>query len=137
MTECRVTESWAEPPRSSRRELSIALGELEAFVQVVDSGGFTSAARRLHLSQPGLSSRIIKLERKLGAVLIDRSSRRLTLTPAGRTLLPRVRTLLGQMDEAVAALDSRARLHPIAQVSPLEPERRLGRPTASPGRAQA
>ena len=97
-----------DTPRA-RRERDIGLGELEAFVQVVDSGGFTPAARRLHLSQPGLSSRIIKLERKLGTVLIDRSSRRLTLTPAGRTLLPRVRTLLGQMDEAVDALAAPAR----------------------------
>jgi DNA-binding transcriptional LysR family regulator len=110
MTEQLMTETMSAPS-SPRRELNIALGELEAFVQVVDSGGFTSAARRLHLSQPGLSSRVIKLERELGTVLIDRSSRRLTLTPAGRTLLPRVRSLLGQMDEAVAALACRNRHH--------------------------
>ena len=137
MTECLVTEPWICPPSTSRRELSIALGELEAFVQVVDSGGFTSAARRLHLSQPGLSSRVIKLERKLGAVLIDRSSRRLTLTPAGRTLLPRVRSLLRQMDEAVAALAPTARPHPIAQVRPLAPERRATRPVTRASHAQA
>ena len=92
----------ARGPR--RRGLNIAVGELEAFVQVVDSGGFTPAARTLYLSQPGLSSRVIKLERELGTVLIDRSARRVTLTAAGRTLLPRARTVLHQIDQAVAAV---------------------------------
>jgi DNA-binding transcriptional LysR family regulator len=116
--DARVSDDHPSPElktdvTSPRRELNIALGELEAFVQVVESGGFTPAARQLHLSQPGLSSRILKLERELGTVLIDRSSRRLTLTPAGRTLLPRVRALLRQMDEAVDALGPRRRPQPI------------------------
>ena len=71
---------------------------------MVDSGGCTPAARTLYLSQHGLSSRVIKLEREVGTVLIDRSARRLTLTAAGRTLLPRVRAVLHQIDEAVAAV---------------------------------
>jgi DNA-binding transcriptional LysR family regulator len=94
-------------PSSRRRELNIGVGELEAFVQVVESGGFTPAARRLHLSQPGLSSRVIKLERAVGTVLIDRSSRRLILTPAGRSLLPRVRAVLHDLHEAVEAIADR------------------------------
>lgn len=61
----------------------ISVGEIAAYVALLDSRSFTAAAKRLYLSQPGLSARISRLERALGVVLIDRSTRELTLTRAG------------------------------------------------------
>lgn len=66
----------------------VTLGEIVAFVTLLRCGTFTSAARQLHLSQPGLSARIARLERALGGSLVDRSTRRLTLTPTGIRFAP-------------------------------------------------
>src|SRR5690554_952038 len=60
------------------------LAYLEAFRAVCDAGGFTAAAARLGLSQPAVSYQIRRLEQLLGAKLIERSGRRLVLTPEGR-----------------------------------------------------
>jgi DNA-binding transcriptional LysR family regulator len=84
--------------------LSVGVRELAAFVRVVDEGGFSRAARAMHISQPGVSSRIRKLERELGAVLFDRSTRRPALTQAGRRLLPYARELLATFSQARARL---------------------------------
>jgi DNA-binding transcriptional LysR family regulator len=56
---------------------------LRKFVQVVDSGNFSRAATTLHVSQPALTTAIKKLERELGAVLLERQAKHLTLTAAG------------------------------------------------------
>ena len=72
----------------------VSIGEVVAFVAVLKCRSFTGAARELHLSQPGLSARISRLERSLGAVLIDRSRRDLTLTSAGAGFAPIARELL-------------------------------------------
>lgn len=61
----------------------ISIGEIAAYVAILQCGSFTEAARHLYLSQPGLSARISRLERSLGVVLIDRSTRELSLTRAG------------------------------------------------------
>jgi DNA-binding transcriptional LysR family regulator len=70
------------------------LRRLRHFVAVVDASGFTTAARQLHLSQQALSSSVQQLEREMGAALLVRAGRRITLTPAGKTLLDEGRTLL-------------------------------------------
>jgi DNA-binding transcriptional LysR family regulator len=57
---------------------------LKKFASVVDYGSFTAAARSLHISQPGLTGAVQKLERELKAALLDHHARRLTLTPAGQ-----------------------------------------------------
>jgi len=57
---------------------------LKKFVALVNSGGFSAAARELHLSQPALSVSVAKLERELRAPLLVHGVRPLTLTPAGR-----------------------------------------------------
>ena len=56
---------------------------LRKFAQVVDSGSFSQAAIALHISQPALTTAVKKLERELGAVLLMRQAKRLTLTAAG------------------------------------------------------
>ncbi len=62
--------------------------EVETFVCIAEVGGFTEASRRLHRSQPAISRRIHELENSLGATLFQRVGRKVTLTDAGRALLP-------------------------------------------------
>ncbi|MBT8148254.1 MAG: LysR family transcriptional regulator [Gammaproteobacteria bacterium] len=61
---------------------------LKAFIAVAESGSFSAAAERLHLSQPAISKRINLLEQQLDTSLFDRIGRQVSLTEAGRTLLP-------------------------------------------------
>jgi DNA-binding transcriptional LysR family regulator len=83
--------------------MSVSLRQLEYFVTVVDEGSFTTAAARLHVSQPGLSHQIQALERQLGGPLLERLPRGVRLTPAGRTALPHARASLAHAERATAA----------------------------------
>jgi DNA-binding transcriptional LysR family regulator len=83
--------------------MTISLRQLEYFVAVVDDGSFTVAAARLHVSQPGLSHQIQALERQLGGPLLERLSRGIRLTPAGRTALPHARASLAHAERAETA----------------------------------
>lgn len=74
------------------------LDQLRAFVAVVDASGVAHAADRLHLSQPALTRRLQSLEGDLGVELFSREQRRMKLTPAGRGLLIRARTLLADAE---------------------------------------
>ena len=75
----------------------VSVPEIVAFLAVVRCRGFTNAAAFLHLSQPGVSSRVRRLERALGVTLIDRSVRQLTLTPQGAAFLPEAQALVGAL----------------------------------------
>lgn len=77
---------------------------LSAFIEVADTGSFSKAGERLHLSQPAISKRIAALEEALGQPLFDRVGRRIDLTDAGRTLLPHARRVLAEMEDARRAL---------------------------------
>ncbi len=83
--------------------MSVSLRQLEYFVTVVDEGSFTTAAARLHVSQPGLSHQIQALERQLGGPLLERLPRGVRLTPAGRTALPHARASLAHAERATSA----------------------------------
>ena len=63
------------------------LHHLRAFLAVARTGGFTQAARELHLTQPTVSSSVAELERGMGVRLFNRGSRRAELTIEGRTLM--------------------------------------------------
>ncbi|MCO5975057.1 LysR family transcriptional regulator [Actinoallomurus soli] len=76
------------------------LRHLRYFVAVAEEGGFSRAARRLHIVQPTLSMQIRDLENELGGPLFDRGTRRTRLTPAGRAFLNEARQVLGQADRA-------------------------------------
>lgn len=94
--------------------------ELEAFVAVAEELHFGRAAARLHLSQPALSQQIQRLEADLGATLLQRSSRAVSLSPAGTVFLDRCRALLGDVADAVEdarrAADGRSGLLSIGYV---------------------
>lgn len=78
------------------------------FVQVVDSGGFTAAARALRAPKSSVSRQVKRLEQRLGTQLLHRSTRAITLTDAGRTFHRRVAAALAEVGDAVsAAVDAR------------------------------
>ncbi|MFI6575353.1 LysR family transcriptional regulator [Nocardiopsis sp. NPDC050513] len=70
------------------------LRQLAYFAAVADEGGFARAAERLHIGQPAVSQQVRRLERELGVVLFDRSTRHVRLTGAGERLLAEARQVL-------------------------------------------
>lgn len=85
------------------------LRQLRYFVAVGEELHFTRAAQRLHLAQSALSAQIRALEREVGAPLLTRSTRRVTLTPVGEVLLEDAREVLAQADSVMARARSVAR----------------------------
>ncbi|GGW55005.1 LysR family transcriptional regulator [Streptomyces lucensis JCM 4490] len=82
------------------------LRQLRYFVTVVEEGGFTRAAGRLHLSQPGLSAQISQLEKEVGQPLLDRSNRSVTPTEVGRAVLPHARAALAAAEAVRQTVDA-------------------------------
>jgi len=80
------------------------LRQLRYFVAVVEAGSMTAAAAQLHLSQPSLSVAVSQLEADVGVRLLDRSTRGVEPTSAGRYLLDAASRLLGEVDDVTAAL---------------------------------
>ncbi len=70
---------------------------LQAFAAVAETGSFSAAAEQLHLTQPAISKRIALLEQQLDCSLFDRGGRQITLTEAGRALLPHSQTVLQEL----------------------------------------
>jgi DNA-binding transcriptional LysR family regulator len=58
--------------------------EMDVFVRVFDLGGFTAAAREFRLTPSGVSKLVSRLEARLGSRLVNRSTRKLQLTPEGQ-----------------------------------------------------
>jgi DNA-binding transcriptional LysR family regulator len=76
------------------------LGAMSMLIEVVDSGSFSAAARRLHVPLTTVARRISDLEIALGAKLLIRTTRKLGLTDAGATYLAAARRIVDQVDEA-------------------------------------
>jgi LysR family transcriptional activator of glutamate synthase operon len=83
----------------------VELRQLIYFDAVVRHGGFTRAAENLHIAQPAISAQIRRLETELGTVLLQRSTRRVSLTHAGELFWARTRRALDELDAARAELD--------------------------------
>lgn len=83
--------------------------ELRAFLAVVDTGGFSAAARRIGQSQPVVSKAVGSLEQRLGVKLLHRSTRHVTLTDQGKKYYDRTRPLLEEMDDIEAELSGSTR----------------------------
>lgn len=77
-----------------------SLTDIAVFVQVVNSGSFTNAAARLSLSKSVVSKYVTRLEERLGVRLLNRTTRRLSLTEAGRTFYERSERGLQEISEA-------------------------------------
>ncbi|WP_296737390.1 LysR family transcriptional regulator [Mesorhizobium sp.] len=89
-------------------------GEIEVFVRVVEAGSFSAAARRLRMTPSAVSKLMARLEARLGARLISRSTRRLQLTPEGVAFHDSGLRILADLDaaerEAAAGAAPRGRL---------------------------
>jgi DNA-binding transcriptional LysR family regulator len=87
-----------------RRDIDVGL--LRAFAAVAETGGVTSAARLLNLTQAAVSQQIRRLEEFFSLTLFDRQQRRLELTPTGERLLAYAQRILALNDEIWGVMSS-------------------------------
>lgn len=106
-TSCEIDSQMARPDINRS-------GEIEVFVRVVEAGSFSAAARRLRMTPSAVSKLIARLETRLGARLVSRSTRKLQLTPEGTAFYDSGVRVLADMDkaerEAAAGAAPRGRL---------------------------
>ncbi|MBX3604443.1 MAG: LysR family transcriptional regulator [Piscinibacter sp.] len=84
------------------------LHSMRVFTRVIDNGSFAGAARELNLSPAVVTRLVADLEEHLGARLINRTTRRLSLTDIGEVYLERVRSILAEVDDAEALASTAA-----------------------------
>jgi DNA-binding transcriptional LysR family regulator len=84
--------------------MNFDLADLRAFVALSELESFRAAAEALHLSQPGLSRRIDKLEGALGVRLFDRTTRTVNLTTVGRDFSRKARDLLDELENTLLGI---------------------------------
>lgn len=80
--------------------------ELNSFVCVVDRGSFTAAAQQLNIAKSAVSKKVNELENRLGVKLLNRTTRRLSLTESGRVFYDRAKQILADLSEAEASISS-------------------------------
>jgi DNA-binding transcriptional LysR family regulator len=84
--------------------MNVSLRQLRAFVAVSSHGSFTKAAERVHVTQAGLSAMIRELEAQVGCQLFERTTRMVTLTDAGKRLLPVATRAVHDLEASMAEL---------------------------------
>jgi DNA-binding transcriptional LysR family regulator len=92
--------------------MALNLNSLRLFTAVAERGGFSAASRAMRVSQPAISKAVRQLEGQLGAQLLQRTARGVTLTEPGSVLLTHARVLFGEeraAEEALADLQGLAR----------------------------
>jgi DNA-binding transcriptional LysR family regulator len=82
--------------------MNVTLKQVRAFLAVAQHGSFTRAAQVLHLSQPALTVQIRELERMIGFLLFERTTRSINLTASGRELAQDFRQILSDFDLVLA-----------------------------------
>lgn len=82
----------------SYKEYRPTLAQLRTFVTIAETKHFGAAAAKLSISQPSLSQALVAIESGLGVQLIERSTRRVIVTPVGETLLPYAKATLDASD---------------------------------------
>ncbi|MGM0593435.1 MAG: LysR family transcriptional regulator [Pseudomonadota bacterium] len=93
-------------------------GEMQSFVRVVECGGITPAAERMGLAKSAVSRRLAELESRLGVKLLQRTTRRISLTEDGRHFYERSRVILEELEEAEGSLSSeQQRVHGMLRVA--------------------
>ena len=97
--------------RMVRTSRTLDFQDLQALASVVRHGGITAAAESLGVSKSSVSTRITRLEERLGTRLLERNSRRVVLTREGEQVLPRVQSLLAEADNLLEETN-------LAKVSP-------------------
>jgi DNA-binding transcriptional LysR family regulator len=85
-------------------QINLEIGELQAFIAVAEQSSFKAAADGLFISQPALSRRIEKLESSLKVRLFERTTRRVSLTDAGRQFLVHAEAVINQLQQAVEGM---------------------------------
>lgn len=88
--------------------INMEIGELQAFIAVAEKSSFRAAAESLFISQPALSRRIEKLEEELKCRLLERTTRRVSLTDAGRQFLAHAKAVMEELDLAYQGIEARA-----------------------------
>jgi len=85
--------------------VNVTIRQLRAFVLVVQKGSFTAAANAMHLTQSALSLLVRELEGALGARLIDRTTRRTSVTAVGHEFYANALRILSELEHAVGNVD--------------------------------
>lgn len=98
-------DSYAPPPIFL---LEMNINHLKAFVETVESGSFSKAARALGISQPAVSFHINALEKELQSKLLERTGKQLVLTEAGKVLFKHALTIVREMERLEADMSSSA-----------------------------
>lgn len=94
------------------------LNRAATFIRVVEAGNFTRAAEALNLPTSSISRSVAKLEDDLGITLLERTTRRVALTEAGRAFFERAREALAGLEEANSlALDAAKEAHGVVRVA--------------------
>lgn len=94
------------PARHSRQGRPPTLSQLRAFTAVAEYLHFREAAAEIGMSQPALSGAVAALEESLGVQLVERTTRRVMLSPAGERLAVRARTVLDAVGELLEEADA-------------------------------
>jgi DNA-binding transcriptional LysR family regulator len=79
-------------------------GDMETFLAVTAGGSFAAAAKTLRLTPSAVSRSVARLEARLGIILVQRTTRSLTLTPEGESYRDRISALLAEVDEVETSL---------------------------------
>lgn len=92
--------------RTGALEATVDLNRIAVFARVVEAGSFTAAAAALGLRKSSVSRSVAALEAELGIRLLQRTTRKLSVTDAGRAYYDRARDALAGLDEARQAVSS-------------------------------